>query len=270
MTYETRSVRVHTLTTGTSGFCPIVSFMMIWSPVFLKSFCWQSSIESPKFKINSQSQRLKRISAGRLLVFVLDALSPLTRFPLSYLPSRGRSSVLKTWINNLNKSSLPVKCNIWHQCSVTTSSKLDCVKITVFISMWALPLSTHQRVPGHLWGCHRLWGEGFFLCKVQVCWWIHWLERLGERGRTLELRFWNESAAPPHPPGFHRDSLRQPPAQARTAGVRTCWRKVVFNPMYTVLLPVENLKKKKVKNVSEVLTLLCSRSIPNTSRTSRM
>lgn len=126
MTYETRSVRVHTLTTGTSGFCPIVSFMMIWSPVFLKSFCWQSSIESPKFKIKSQSQRLKRISAGRLLVFVLDALSPLTRFPLSYLPSRGRSSVLKTWINNLNKSSLPVKCNIWHQCSVTTSSKLDC------------------------------------------------------------------------------------------------------------------------------------------------
>lgn len=126
MTYETRSMRVHTLTTGTSGFCPIVSFMMIWSPVFLKSFCWQSSIESPKFKIKSQSQRLKRISAGRLLVFVLDALSPLTRFPLSYLPSRGRSSVLKTWINNLNKSSLPVKCNIWHQCSVTTSSKLDC------------------------------------------------------------------------------------------------------------------------------------------------
>lgn len=246
MTYETRSVRVHTLTTGTSGFCPIVSFMMIWSPVFLKSFCWQSSIESPKFKIKSQSQRLKRISAGRLLVFVLDALSPLTRFPLSYLPSRGRSSVLKTWVNNLNKSSLPVKCNIWHQCSVTTSSKLDCV----FISMWtslALPLSTHQRVPGHLWGCHRLWGEGFFLCKVQVCWWIHWLERLGERGRTLELRFWNESAAPPHPPGYHRDSPRQPPAQARTAGVRTCWRKVVFNPMYTVLLPVENLKKKKSK-----------------------
>lgn len=113
--------------------------------------------------------------------------------------------------------------------------------------MWALPLSAHQRVPGHLWGCHRLWGEGFFLCKVQVCWWIHWLERLGERVRTLELRFWNESAAPPHPPGRHRDSPRQPPAQARTAGVRTCWRKVVFNPMYTVLLPVENLKKKSQK-----------------------
>lgn len=122
--------------------------------------------------------------------------------------------------------------------------------------MWtslALPLSTHQTVPGHLWGCHRLWGEGFFLCKVQVCWWIHWLERLGERVRTLELRFWNESAAPPHPPGPHRDSPRQPPAQARTAGVRKCWRKVVFNPMYTVLLPVENLKKKKSKMSLKVL-----------------
>lgn len=146
----------------------------------------------------------------------------LSQSPDSVLSVFLELSPMWNWLlypENMTHKSLRFHCKLseWPIHAATYS-----VLKFLFNSEASIPLLTHPKVPGHAWGCRRLWGEVPSPGKGQVCRGILWWDHHAERARRLELHFWNESVSPRRPPGFRHDLPQRRPAHDRTAEVRKC------------------------------------------------